>query len=365
MTHKKSLSRDDFDSLVVNFYENEMNDFTTYEMLARSCQQSDLSHLLHKISKMEKKHAEFWKGILERRGQEVPAFRPPRFRLFLLRFLAKYINPLYLIVLLEMGENKAAQVYHEVLVSGLLDDKENECLRGIIADELEHEKLFHKKSKGASHVRDFVLGMNDGLVEILGAVTGLSAAWPGKPFAVAMSGLIVGIAGALSMGIGAFISVRSQRQVNEANHERLNLLFSVDPEKAQSEFQDRLEEAGFPKEMSAKIVKEVGPRSSSLIKLLQPKSEENEWGSAFFTGMAYLIGVFFPVLPYFVFSSSYMALAASVFLAGIALAVVGSLIAIFSGLSLRLKVLEMVLSGFSAAGIAYLFGHLLQKTFSF
>jgi len=88
-------------------------------------------------------------------------------------------------------------------------------------DEIEHEEIF-SKSKQLLHVenlRDFILGMNDGLVEILGAVTGLSAAYVNNPFMVAISGLIVGVAGALSMGIGSFISVRSQREMNEGNKE--------------------------------------------------------------------------------------------------------------------------------------------------
>jgi len=41
---------------------------------------------------------------------------------------------------------------------------------------------------------------------------------------VTVSGLVVGVAGALSMGIGAFISVRSLRQINESTHARMEIL---------------------------------------------------------------------------------------------------------------------------------------------
>ena len=114
--------------------------------------------------------------------------------------------------MLELGETGAYKRYHRFLQDAPLKGEEKARLRKIILDELEHEKTFRQESTGtwATHVRDFVLGMNDGLVEILGAVTGLSAVYVGRPLIVGVSGLIVGIAGALSMAIGAFVSVRSQ-----------------------------------------------------------------------------------------------------------------------------------------------------------
>ena len=360
-----ALLSHDLRSLARAFYLGEMTDHVTYRMLSQATRRTELRGLLERISTMEAGHAAFWRGVLERLGESVPEHRPPVLRNTLLRLLARIVNPLFLIAFLELGENQAAKTYHQVLQSGLLEPKENARLREIIMDELEHESLFHRQSRqsGLGNVRDFVLGMNDGLVEILGAVTGLSAAWPGNPLMVAISGLIVGIAGALSMGIGAFISVRSQRQVNEARRERLQLLFSVAPERARDEFSERLEEAGLPESVSREVAERVGEKSASLVELLVGKAEENEWRSAFFTGMAYLFGVLFPVLPYFLADSSIHALIGSVFFAGLALASVGSLIALFSGISLRTKVLEMVVSGFSAAGLAYLFGRLMQALF--
>ena len=49
--------------------------------------------------------------------------------------------------------------------------------------------------------------------------------------------------------------------------------------------------------------------------------------------------------------------------AGLALALVGGMIALVSGISLRRKVTEMIVAGFSAAGLAYLFGHFVQMLF--
>lgn len=352
-------------SLARRFYADEMTDHLTYRLLAAKARSPEVAALLIKISGMERGHALFWASVLERHGEQPPETRPPQLRNFLLGHLARLFNPLLLVALLELGEGHAARNYHRVLESDLLAPDEAERLRRIVVDELEHERLFHRESRasGLSNVRDFVLGMNDGLVEILGAVTGLSAAWPGNPLLVAVSGLIVGVAGALSMGIGAFISVRSQRQVDEATRERLDLLFSVAPERAQEALLERFEEDGMPRELSTEVVDCLGDKSGMLARLMSEPSNQNEWRSALFTGLAYLLGVVFPVLPYFLADNSLHALVGSVLFAGLALATVGSAIALFSGISVRTKVTEMVFSGLAAAGLAWLFGYLMQTLF--
>ncbi len=347
------------------FYLGEIDDWRTYSLLARHSRDPQLAQLLARIAEMEKRHADFWAGLLRRQGEPLPRPRPRRLRFFLLRLLQRRINPLLLVAALELGESGAVSAYHRLWQSGQLPADDCETLRGIILDELEHESAFRHQAKqsGMQNVRDFVLGMNDGLVEILGAVTGLSAAYAGKPLLVAVSGLVVGIAGALSMGIGAFISVRSQRQVNQGTRQRMEVLFGVAPERAVDEFRDKLQEAGLPADLSADVARRVGTSRESLSKLLLEDVTENEWRSGLFTGAAYLFGVLFPVLPYFIADTATTALFGSVFFAGLALATVGGFIALISGIDLRTKVLEMLVSGLGAAGLAWLFGLLMQNVF--
>ena len=352
-------------SRIRGFYLDELKDHHTYSWLAEHARDARFARMLRRIAGMEKGHAAFWAGLLEQAGESLPEHRPRWLRLRLLGLLARWLNPGWLVGLLELGESGAAETYREVLDSGALRERDAVRLKHIILDELEHESMFHRASResGMSNVRDFVLGMNDGLVEILGAVTGLSAAWPGNPLMVAVSGLIVGVAGALSMGIGAFISVRSQRQVNEASKRRLDILFSVAPERATAEFERRLEDAGLPETVTREVAEKIGADGKTLSRLFVSEDDENEWRSAFFTGFAYLFGVAFPVLPYFIADNSFTALWGSILFAGIALASVGGAIALISGISVRGKITEMVLSGFSAAGLAYLFGRLMQLLF--
>ncbi len=319
-----------------------------------------------RIAGMERRHADFWKTILESQQVTLPFVRVNRMRLWILRVLRLIINPVLLVSLLELGETSAVKRYLYFFNHADLDAPEKEHLKQIILDELEHETYFKQtaQSLGVGNLRDFVLGMNDGLVEILGAVTGLSAVYPHNPLLVAVSGLIIGIAGALSMGIGAFVSVRSQRQVNDGARERMEALLSIDPQRAVRTYQGELMASGIPAPLAEETARTLGKNQGALTNLILPSSDgENELRSALFTGGAYLIGVVFPVLPYFLAPSALLALPFSILLAGFSLTVVASLVAMLSGIPIKQKALEMVVSGFMAAGLSYGFGSLMRSVF--
>ncbi len=345
------------------FYLGEMKDHLVYRSLAGTVRDPGLRAQLERIAGMELRHAGFWRRILEQRGEPVPTARIPRLYLQMLGLLQRLLGPLLLISALELGEAAAYECYYRLLEQGELEQGDRDTLRGIIVDELEHEAVFRRQREGSglANVRDFVLGMNDGLVEILGVVTGLSAVYAGDPLVVAVSALVVGLAGALSMAIGAFISVRSQREVNRALRRRTEILYSVAPQRAREELRERLSDSGMPAQMSTLVAERLGQSPAALIRLLVGREEPTgEWRAALFTGAAYLFGVIFPVSPYFLAERAPLALIGSLLLAGGMLALVGGLIAAVSGIDLRRKVLEMVAAGLGAAGLAWLFGFLVQ-----
>ncbi len=318
--------------LAKEFYVNEINDHRLYTELAGRTKDDALKESLIHIANMEKGHARFWREFLKRRGEEIPRERKTLFQSAVI-FLSRFVNPLLLVSLLELGEASAYTQYYRFLKAeaGKLSEEEVRRLRSIILDELSHESTFREKVEqlGLTNVRDMVLGMNDGLVELLGVVAGLSAVYRSEPTLVGVSAVVVGVAGAVSMGVGAFISVRSQRQVNEALRERERILAEV----------------------SGK-----GPPPAV-------REKESEVRSALFTGLSYLLGVVFPVMPYFLLSDSIGALLTSLVLAFTVLLFVASFVALISGISLKKKVIEMVLSAGFAAGVSFLMGTLVKGAF--
>ena len=355
-----------FVEMIKGFYQDEMNDHLTYRALVGNTKNRHFQTQMTRIAGMERGHADFWKAMIEAHQEPLPQIRVNRARLFVLRVLRMFINPILLVSLLELGETSAVHRYMHVYKYADLEEREKVGLKRIIMDELEHETFFKQTAQqlGVSNLRDFVLGMNDGLVEILGTVAGLSAVYPRNPFLVALSGLIVGIAGALSMGIGAFISVRSQRQVNEGLRERMEVLLSLDPERAVQDYRSELVASGIPPRLADEASRTLGKNKQAIANLVLPQvQQENELRSGLFTAGAYLVGVFFPVLPYFLVPSSLLALPIAVVFAGLSLALVAIVVAMLSGISMWQKSLEMVVSGFAAAGLSYGFGTLMRSIF--
>jgi VIT1/CCC1 family predicted Fe2+/Mn2+ transporter len=101
------------------------------------------------------------------------------------------------------------------------------AVRGILEDEFKHEDMLvtgaAERRINPDTVRNVFLGLNDGLVEILGAVSGFFAAF-GNPIAVLAAGLTVAVAGALSMAAGAYVATSSEAEVRATEEERRRFL---------------------------------------------------------------------------------------------------------------------------------------------
>ena len=141
------------------------------------------------------------------------------------------------------------------------DQPLGEALKGILQDEFKHEdvlvtKLTERKIN-PEKIRNIFLGLNDGLVEILGAVSGFFGAF-GDAVTVLIAASTTAVAGALSMGAGAFLALNSEKEVRAM-------------ESAKKRF--------------------LGEETGSA------EMQEQPLKSALFVGGAYVIGALVPVLP--------------------------------------------------------------------
>ncbi|HHE75824.1 MAG TPA: hypothetical protein ENL31_01685 [Candidatus Aciduliprofundum boonei] len=150
--------------------------------------------------------------------------------------------------------------------------------------------------------------------------------------------------------------------MNEGIRKRLQIIFSVSKRRAEEEIRERLVEMGLTEDMAKNAAEKIAQDKNS-IKSLVPREESSELRAAVYTGLAYIMGVFFPVILYFLTSTIYIALPLSVIFAGLTLAIVSTIISIISGISVRKKVAEMVILGLGAAGLSYLVGSLMNLLF--
>ena len=189
-----------------------------YRHLAEGYPERETRKAFRKMVGMEEWHTSFWTDFLMVRGVDPSGERPSRLRLALYKLMFRLVGRGLTLRMMEASENQAVELYSSILEGPELSEGETRGLSRILEDELVHEKLVQSeesKFEGfMAYVKDAILGMNDGLVGTLSVTTGLAGA-SGTPMAVAIGGLIVGVAGGVSMGISAYTSSRAQRQVNE------------------------------------------------------------------------------------------------------------------------------------------------------
>jgi VIT1/CCC1 family predicted Fe2+/Mn2+ transporter len=346
---------------------------TTYSRLAQLYSSDAMRGKLAEISEMEMGHARFWAEFLERRGYEVSSIRAGRLRVFLYILLLRTLGLSLTLRMLERSESSAVEHYSKMLDSPEVDDSVKGELKRILEDEFIHEQEFAEEEsmfkEFTRHVRDAVLGMNDGLVEILSVTAGLAGAY-GNPLLVALSGVIVSIAGALSMGIGTFASVRAQRQVHEGIIGRILVASRYVAHLLKDRIGGYMAKKGYSANVSQAIAEESSEDSRMLSWVIAEERHglrEEDLGSpgkaAVYSGLFNMVGALVPLIPYFLRPPISTAIALSLLFVGLALAFTGFLVALLADLPLKRKMLEMVLVGFGSAGASYAVGTIASMLF--
>lgn len=307
------------------FFGDEERSNQVYQYLAQREKNPQHHQELLRFARMEKEHAAFWEEVLKKRGKSVS---PPKtfFIKWLFSFLKLFLGYRFVNRVMEVAENKTIKKYYLLADHPGLTEEEQQRLREIIQDEILHETYFGETREGIEeNIRDIFLGLNDGLVEILCAVAGFSGLYNESRW-IALSGLVVGLSGTLSMAIGTYISVKNQKDVKEMGFFRM------------------------------RVLKELFQTGT-----LPPPPGEHPLRAGVLTGMFYLLATFIIIFPFFILSQPLVSLGISVLFAILVWGVSGIIIALSSGLTLGKKIGEMLLTGLGAAAITYTFGDLLNR----
>lgn len=221
------------------------------------------------------------------------------------------------------------------------------------------------RSVGGNALRAAVLGGNDGLVSNFSLVMGVAGATHGQE-GVLLAGLAGLLAGALSMALGEWISVKSSQELyeNQMEIEMEELLTS--PENEMKELELIYKAKGIPeqqaREMAAAILKDPEHAHELLVKEELGINAEELKGSAFeaalYSFFLFAIGAIIPVFP-FMFLTGTNAILLSAGASAVGLFVIGAAITLFTGKSIWYSGFRQVIFGLAAAAVTFGIGKLI------
>ena len=291
MKHKLNMDLETQKNLLY-LQQEEINSHYMYQRLAETVTNEQNSGILKKISAEEMKHYQIWKKYTQK------DVHPNKSKIALYFWISKIFGITFGIRLMEIGEERAQDAYKKL--SGKFDEIDE-----VIRDEEEHEDelLNMLDEETLRYAGSVVLGLNDALVELTGALAGLTFAFQNTRV-IALAGLITGISASFSMAASEYLSQKSE-----------------------------------------------GDGEQSPIK------------SAVYTGLTYILTVTFLVLPYLFFSNFIVCLALTILIAILIIAVFNFYISVAKGYNFKRRFIEMTAISLGVTALSFVVGNVIRNFF--
>ena len=274
---------------VLKFQQTEITEHHIYKRLAGRINSPENAKILAQIADDELRHYNGWKQYTK---QDV---EPRWFLVWFYYLVSMVFGFTFGVKLMEMGEEAAQGNYAAIrkeIPEAEKYEREEDAHEEQLLNMLDEERLQYAGS--------IVLGMNDALVELTGALAGLTLAFQNEKL-IALSGIITGIAAALSMAASEYLSTKSE----DTNRHPVR--------------------------------------------------------AAVYTGIAYIVTVGLLVLPYLLIKNYILDRIIALVTAVIIIAVFNYYIAVAKGESFRERFLEMAILSISVAALSFVLGYFISK----
>ncbi len=383
------------DALEGNWHA-EVEAYHTYQTLADRDTDPVRAQVLRHLASAEWEHAELWHGRIIELGGPEPVYKgSPGGEANSLANRAGGVR--MALRRLEIEESRHIANYGEQL-KALGDEGSNAILDHVIEDEKEHyrelgsllrghytapagaprieakavlEEMLAKRNQGRKQpgawIGDAIYGVNDGLGAIFGIVSGVSGATAGDSKYVLLAGLSGLIASALSMGSGAYLAAKSEREIYHAELAREREAIEMNGPEARELLSLYYQVKGLPEADALNMVSHIANDPDQLLRALASErlgsSEEslsNPLVSASSGALSTAIGAAIPIIPFFFLQGIEAVIAAAVvsLAAHFAVGAAKSLITVRSWWS---SGLEMTVVGAVEGAVTYGIGILLGK----
>lgn len=220
----------------------------------------------------------------------------------------------------------------------------------------------HHADVSGGWLRPAVFGAMDGLVTNIALIAGVGGGGVGA-HTIVLTGFAGLVAGAISMGLGEYTSVRTQNEqiASEVEKERREL--ERNPHAEAEELAQMWIDRGLPPDLARQVAVEVGRNLPEAVRVhareelgIDPHELASPWTAAISSFLCFSVGALVPLLSYLVGASElWIALAVG----GLGLFVAGALTARFTNRRWWVSGIRQLLLGLAAAGATYLIGRLI------
>jgi VIT1/CCC1 family predicted Fe2+/Mn2+ transporter/rubrerythrin len=364
-------------------WRREKESQRVYADLASRERDQGRKSVLEKLAETEGRHALRWEEQLTALGAPIPELRRGRWQGFR-DWLNRQAGADATLRRMEAEEDRVTERY-EAQARGLDDETATHLLKEMQREEESHsyiirqmvkpagpqsrlDILLHRESwhkRGGGWLGQAIYGANDGLGAVFGIVSGV-AGYTGGSSAVLVAGLAGMLASALSMGSGAYLATKSQREVYQAEINREKREIEADPDEEREELSLFYQLKGFSEEEAELLASRLSERPEQFLSTLAHEelglSEEtfpNPALEAVSASISTGLGAFIPIIPFF-FLSGYEAIIAAAAISLLAHFAVGAAKTLVTGRSWLYSGTEMTVVGAIEAVITFGLGLLFR-----
>src|SRR5437660_3251407 len=379
MSSDASKDKRDTVDVVKRNWRAEVETAQVYRELAAREPDEKRRGILNRMAEAEERHAARWAKKLQDLGEPIPTIPDSlgrRFKHWLNRALGTEIA----IRRMEAAEEKHEAEFRDQRDRVLADEHDvKDFLRESALEEKAHARALQSMvpqlgprtvldtilkrerwhGRGGSWVADAIYGVNDGLGAVFGIVSGVAGATNNQQHYILISGLAGMIASSLSMGAGAYLAVKSEAEVYQAEIAREKAEVEENPEEEIEEMSLFYQLQGFSPEEAQKMAERLAEQPEQLVQAMAQSelglSQQHfgkQWTSATSAAISTAIGAFIPIIPFF-FMSGIAAVVAAFAISIFAHFLVGAVKSLITLRSWWASGLEMTIVGVIEAAVTY------------
>jgi len=338
--------------------------------------------ILLRMADAEERHAVRWEEKLRDLGAKPPELTND-WRRKLNRWFTRAAGADVAIRRMEAAEDRDKDRY-QAQQQGVLarNEEEKEFIRQTALEEKAHSRILNTMAgpalslgakglldnilkrerwhgRGGGWVADAIYGVNDGLGAVFGIVSGVAGATDNQQHYILIAGLAGMMASSLSMGAGAWLANKSEREIYEAEISREKAEVEENPEEEIEEMALFYQLQGFAPEEAQRMAERLAESPEQMVQAMA-QSElglsqhhfPNQWTSAFSAALSTAIGAFIPIVPFF-FMSGFPAVVAAFVISILAHFAVGAIKSLITIRSWWASGLEMTVVGILEAVVTY------------